>query len=570
MLQMYTHIKNTSVSFKQANVNIMAFSDTHGDLKTIAPLYQNFQDNKNDIFEKKDEKSTLNLMTIVGDWFMNPIQQGYLSDKNKTSGDYQSLFLKSFIENTKALIPRLKVLYTPGNHCLDGGDKFLIDHIKNLDMDTVITNADLNEASLIKDLTPKQRKKIHEYKIVEVEDDKNPEIKYKTLVLGILPVNIDFLVKENLKGLNLKGTKSCKEADLNKHDANETAEAISIITDKFKRENPNSAVVLMSHSGEPIAKAIAKKVGNIDLVLNAHDHLDKVSYIYNPNGPLTKIVSLSQNGQKIEAAKLHFDDNGYLSVKLHPYYTNFENPQDSNPIDKLYNNIFKKDLVPLFKVIDPLGRKSISVEDIRYANNDIANFCTDAIYSKIKETYPNTQAFIMPSTAFREDLPTSETSALNNIDMMNLFKGITGNLSEVMVGEIKGKILASFIYDNIIENLSSPTRNAINQCSGIRIDKAGIEKTVGNEKNINIKSTSRILKFIKIKNENDEFEEINPKKTYTIALPKKLFVKSNIDDFKTAGKTFTKTNTRVYDYFKGYINDSKEEIPLPIDKRILT
>lgn len=570
MLQMYPHTKNASISFKQANVNIMAFSDTHGDLKNIAPLYQNFRDNQNDIFEKKDEKSTLNLMTIVGDWFMNPMQKGYLSNKDKTSGDYQALFLKSFIANTKALIPRLKVLYTPGNHCLDGGDKVLLEHIKNTDMDTIISNADLKEASLLKDLTPKQRKKIKEYKILEVEDDKNPELKHKVLAIGILPINIDYLVKEDIKGLNLKGTKSCKEADLKEEDTNETAAAISKITDKFKKENPDSAILLMSHSGEPVAEALAKKVGNIDLILNAHDHLDKVSYIYNQHGPITKIVSLSENGQKLESIKLHFEDNGHLIIKTHPYYTDFNNYQDSNPIQKLHENIFKKDLIPLFKVIDPLGRKSISVGDVRYDNNDIANFCTDAIYSKIKETYPNTQAFIIPSTAFRESLPTSKTSKLNNIDIMNLFKGITGDLSNVMVGEIKGQILANFICDNIIENLSSPLRNAINQSSGIIIDKVGIQKTIEKEKSTYTNDTSKMLKFIKIKNENGEFEPINTQKNYTIALPKKLFIKSNNDDFKAAGKSFVDTETRVYDYFKNFINDSNGEVLLPIDKRILT
>lgn len=568
MLRMSPYPKSATISFKQANVNIMAFSDTHGDLKNISPLYQNFKDHKNDIFEKNNDKSTLNIMTIVGDWFMNPMQKGYLSNQNKTSGDYQALFLKSFIQNTKSLIPKLKVLYTPGNHCLDAGDKVLLNHIKTIDMDTIITNSNLKEADLIKNLSAKQREKIQEYKIVEVEDDKNPDLKHKVLFLGITPVNIDFLVKEDIKGLNFIGTKNCKEADLKEKDAKETAKAISIITKKFKKDNPKSAVILMNHSGEPIAKEIAKKVGNINLILNAHDHLDKVSFSYNNKGESTKIISLSQNAQKLESIKLHFDDNGNISIKTKPYYTDFETPLESNPIQKMYTNIFKEDLTPLLKITDPLERKTLSIEDIRYNNNDLANFCTDSIYSQIKKTYPDTQVFIIRSTTFREDLPTSKIRPINNLDTMALLNGITGDLSKVMVGDIKGKILASFIFENIFENLLSPTRNTMNQYSGVIIDKAGIERTL--DKIIDKNNPAEIFKFIKIRNKNDEFEEINPEKTYNIALPKKLFIKSYNYDFKDLEKTFTNTDKMVYDYFKDSITNGSKEILLPIDKRILT
>lgn len=562
MIKISMGYRNTPISFKQANVNIMAFSDTHGDLKNTAPLFQNFQDNKDDIFEKKEEKSTLNLMTIVGDWFMNPTQKGYLSDKNKTSGDYQTIFFKSFIENTKSLIPGLKVFYTPGNHCLDAGDRVFLNHIKNLDMQTIISNADLKQAESIKNLSPKQRKKIHEYKIIEVQDDKKPELKHKVMILGITPINIDFLVKENIKGLNLLGTKDCKEAYLKAKDVDETAEIISKITKDF-----NGAVVLMSHAGEPVAKAIAKKVGNIDLILNAHDHLDETIPVKTQNGFVTKIVSLSENANKIESIKLHFDDDGNLSIKNNPYYTDFESNLESNPINKMYTNMLKEDITPLVKVIDPKGRQSLNIKNVRYGNNDLANFCTDAILSKIKETHPEVQAFIIPSTSFRSDLPTSITRPIINLDLIDLFKGISGDLSKVLVGDINGKILYKFILENVLDNLSNPDRNTLIQMSGIIIDKKSIKETLEWQNN---KDLSSLTDFIKIKNEYGEFEPIDLEKPYSIALPKKLFVKSTIPEFKELMSTFTDQNNTVYDYFKSFVKDGPEEIKLNIDKRVLT
>lgn len=563
MIKIHTGLRSSSISFKQANVNIMAFSDTHGDLKSTAPLFQNFQDNKEDIFENKEEKSTLNLMTIVGDWFMNPTQKGYLSDKNKTSGDYQATFLKAFIDNTKSLIPGLKVFYTPGNHCLDGGDKVFLSHIKNLDMQTIISNSDLKQAESIKSLSPKQRKKIHEYKIVEVQDDKNSKLKHKVLILGITPINIDFLVKEDIKGLNLLGTKDCKEAYLKAKDADETAEIISKITKDF-----NGAVILMSHAGEPVAQAIAKKVGNIDLILNAHDHLDETIPVKTKSGFVTKIVSLSENANKIESIKLHFDDDGNISIKNDPpYYTDFESNLERNPINKMYKNMLKEDITPLAKVIDPKKRQSLNIKNVRYGNNDLANFCTDAILSKIKETHPEVQAFIIPSTSFRSDLPTSITRPIINLDLIDLFKGISGNLSKVLVGDIKGQMLSKFILENILDNLSNPDRNTLNQMSGIIIDKRSIKETLDWQNN---KDLSSFTDFIKIKNEKGEFEPIDLEKTYSIALPKKLFVKSTIPEFKELMSTFTDQNNTVYDYFKDFVKDGPEEIKLNIDKRVLT
>ena len=563
---MYPNLNHKYVSFKQANVNIMAFSDIHGELKNIPALYQNLCDNKNDIFQNKEDKSTLNVMALVGDWFMNPSNTGYLTSSNKTSGDFQELFLKTFIGGAKKLIPGLKTIYTPGNHCFDAGDKVFKKHIKNIEMDTIVSNVDFVNSDLTKGLTKKQKQRINECKVLQVQDDKNPKLKHKVLVVGLLPINIDFLVKEDIKGLKALGTNNKKDADLNDLDAEEASNILSDIVCKFKEENPTSAVLLMSHCGENVSTSVAKKVGNIDVILNAHDHLDKLSYVPCKNGTVTKIVSLSQNAHKLEAVKLHFDDNGSLSVKTKPYYTDFAKKLQNNPMQKMFTKVFEKDLLPLVKIQDPKGRDSLTIDDIRYSNNDLANFCTDAIFSQLKPKYPDLKAFILPSTAFRANIPTSQNRDVLNLDVVELFKGISGNLSNIMVGEMRGKDLATYIYSNVVENLASPSRNAINQYSGIMIDRTAISEA--QEEGINL-SSEDICSFIKIKNEEGEYENIDLDKNYAIALPKKIFVKTQEKYFKKYENVFFNTDKKVNEYFNDFLNNSSEDIVISSDKRIV-
>ncbi|MDD3237131.1 MAG: metallophosphoesterase [Candidatus Gastranaerophilales bacterium] len=559
-----------NISFKQADVNILALSDTHGDTKSTIPLYQNIKDSKDDVFIKKSAPSTLNLLAVVGDWFMNPTQKGFLTYPKMTTGQYQSVFLNAIIKKTKSFVPDLKVLYTPGNHCLDGGSKVLLENTKNIDMDTIISNSHIENAPDIKNLDKSSKNKISESKILEIPDDKDPKKIHKVLALGIIPINIDYLVKEDISGLGLFGTKNIKDADLKEKDARETCVALKEIVDKFKEKNPDGAVMLMSHAGEPVSKTIARNVQNIDLILNAHDHQDKLSYVKNDDGKITRIVSLSQNAQKIEGVNIHFDDDNNITVSSKPHYTDFKNIDPKNPIQALYNYLFKKDLSPIFSIKDPLGRSELSIDNVRYENNDLANFCTDAVYSEIKKEHPEVTVFGVGSTAFRKNLPTSTNRPIINMDNIDLMKGIAGELANVMVGSISGQILASYIYENVIDNLSSPSRNALNQFSGIVINKAAIQDLSQNNININSKNPKCAYQYIQIRNEFGEFEPIDPEKNYNVALPKKLFVKSTNKPFHDSIKNFENTNIPVDAYFRQFAENCAKEIDLNLDYRIIT
>ncbi len=560
---------NQNINFGQANVNIMALSDTHGNIRNVAPLYNNFEVHQDEIFKEKNSPSTMNLFAIVGDWFMNPTQRGFLTDRTKTTGDYQRIFLQEWINKAKAVIPGLNVLYTPGNHCLDGGDKAFLNNVKNVDMDIVMSNSEFQKSALYKDLPENMKERFSSFKILEVPDDKNPDLKHKVLVIGILPVNLSFLVKAETNGLNMVGVKNKKEFYLSDDDIKQTAETLDKIVEKFKKENPKSAVMLMNHSGEQVAFSIARQVKDIDLILNAHDHLDKLSFAPNKNGKTTRVVCLSQNAHKIEAVKMHFDDDGNLSVSSNPLYTDFKDIGRNNPFLDLYYKSFEQDLIPLMQINDPKGRKEISIDNIRYGNNDLANFCTDAILDSIRKKYPQVNIFAIGSTAFRENLPTNKQRAVLNIDLIDVFKGIAGDQSTIMVGELTGKELGSFIYENLEENFCNKTRNAINQYSGVIIDLKAIEKTINETGKLNINNPKQVYPFIKVRNESGNFETIDPKKKYQVALPKKLFMKSSLDEFRRKEKDFLNTQEMVCDYFNCFVTRHQGSVKLNLDNRML-
>ena len=84
-----TNFNYPQVGFKAAQVNIVAMSDNHGNVQNLPQLVGTIDKNKGDIFKKADEKSTLNMFAIAGDFFMNPHKKGYMTKPELSNGDIQ-------------------------------------------------------------------------------------------------------------------------------------------------------------------------------------------------------------------------------------------------------------------------------------------------------------------------------------------------------------------------------------------------------------------------------------------------------------------------------------------------
>ena len=152
---MLSSVQGYSPNFKAAQLNIVATSDNHGNLLTYPMLAQTVKNNKKDIFVKAEEPSTLNVLAIAGDWFMNPSKRGFITNENANNGKLQLQFLNQFIDfmNKQAgQDSNFETVFTMGNHDLDAGDTFMYKVMDSKKMKTLLTNADVENSPKLKSL----------------------------------------------------------------------------------------------------------------------------------------------------------------------------------------------------------------------------------------------------------------------------------------------------------------------------------------------------------------------------------------------------------------------------------
>lgn len=584
-----TRISN--VNFGESQINICTFSDLHGREKELVPMYANIEKSADKIFINKDKNSTLNVMTIIGDYFFNTDSKGYLSDKQKTAGEFQLVFLNKFIESVKKVVPGIKTYFTVGNHDLDGGDKLLFKLLKKADMQTVLTNVDFDNSNEIAILTDSERDKIlAKSKVLTVEDSKNPEKKNSVLLLGLSSLGLDYFfpkadgkagITDNFKVFDrfAHTEKSTKENELEK--------TYSVVIDeiaKFKENNPNSPVIIMSHTGDVVAKLIAKNVP-VDFILSGHDHIDLPDEDYMPvPDRRTKIISLAQDGKLFKSLQLHFSDEGQMdSVRVKTVLSTDAPAVENNPIKDTINETLQKDNIPTLKTI-PAGKK-LDKDNVRYGNSPLANTVTDMILEQIQEKDPDVLATGIASSAFRRGL----ADGSSNIDIINVLSGSIESQSVIKVGELTGHNLAEVILENVAKNRVKPDNLPLIQWSGIKIDKAGLIKIINSEINPDSKETlldkeetryklidnkfDEISKCIQIKNSSGEFEPIQLEKPYKIAMPNKFFVRSETVSVKKYGNKFDEPefgDMTLNDLFRENLEKNNYTVKVSDDVRVAT
>lgn len=536
--------KYDNINFKSSQVNILSTADNHGDLLSMPQMMKMIEVNKKDIFEKGLEKSTANIFAIAGDYFMNPDKKGFLTNPIYTNGDVQYNFLSKLLYTVKSAagFNNFEAVYTPGNHCYDGGDEWLYKKLSRSAMTTILSNVDKSESPLVKELLDNNKHIVTE-RIIEVPDSKNKNITNKVLILGVTIPSMDYYNPGLLKGTKFYDNSTKNDASLQKKDLPRTFYKIKRYVTKFKEENPDGAVVVMAHTGNKISKMLVDKIPDIDLILNGHDHKE-FEIMYGK----TLILSHGQNNKFVRNTALKFDNKGKLEeIRTRKIETDKYDPiarKDKKLQEFLSVNI-GKDLIPIVKFRNDAGAPEEMVLDdsIRYSNNIMANYVTSAIKRPLREIYPEIDAVGIPSSAFRNGLKSNERRhTLNNLDLLKMFDGISENLSQVKIGKIKGQELYDLILENVENNLKSRTRNVLIQWSDIQINRSEIKEIVKHGKEGNLYDT------IKIRNpKTRKFEKIKPDKEYTIALPDKYLKKESssikvpskiMHKFSDTGETF--------------------------------
>lgn len=522
---MLTAINMVNPSFKAAQVNIVATSDNHGNLLTYPLLAQTVKNNKKDIFVKAEDPSTLNVLAVAGDWFINPSKQGYITDPRANSGKLQSQFLNQFIKFMREEAgkdAKFETVFTLGNHDLDAGDKFAYRVMDTKNMKSLVTNADVENSPRLKKLMNKNPNVVKS-QVFSIPDDKDPNLEHKVLFIGATIPSMKFYNPGLLHDLKFYDDCNKKDANLKREDLLRTFDSIRQEVEAFKEENPKGAVVLLSHMGNPISKMVREEVPEIDVILNGHDHKNLVSMKENTN-----IDSLGKDNEIIKSLNLKFDDEGYLEKDINTYFTKTTSmvDLDRNPMQVFSRKILSEDLKPLVSLTDIAGN-NVSLpynEEIRYKNSYLANWLTSAVKRTVRDLTGDKNVIVgIQSSIIRGGLKNGS----NNLDLMKVFDGVSEDLSNVRVGDIQGNELVGLITENIQGNLKAPKRNTIIQWSDIQVNRTLISDIVEG------KSNKDFADAIKVRNEaTNEFEPIDLDKRYKIAIGEKFLVK---DDIKWPG-----------------------------------
>ncbi len=625
-------------NFKAARVNILATADNHGNILRLPRVLKTIENNASEFFPKADSPSTKNFFAIVGDWFINPSKKGFLTRPDLSNGDIQNLALLKTIDSVRMIVKGLvdkspnqngtrsslvETLFEMGNHCLDAGDKFILNVMKKNPMTSLVTNVDLDKSPSVAEAM-QSCDKIVKSAMYKIPDDKNPELFHTILFVGATIPTMDFYNPGLLNGLEFYDNSNQKDANLKESDIQGTINAIKNEVDAFKKENPKGVVVLMSHMGGRLSEIVRKNVPQINHILNGHDHKNVQS-----NSGKTSINSLGKDNEMIKALNLEFDDDGNLvRGTMTPFFTEttLADGLEEHPFQVFLNEFFEKDMKPLIsldelksegaiedskqkfpnkvnEILDRIGLeyaeeakiqlmknkffKSMIEEkataelkneekadtgmnslsygnEIRYKNSYLMNYLTSAIKRIIRNKLDSGVFTVgLQSSIVRGGL---EDKA-NNLAVMKIFDGVSEDLSNLRIGAVKGSELAGLITENILANLKAPTRNTIIHWSDVQVNRSLIKDIKDGKVSAEYSDAIRVRNPI-----TRAFEPIDLNEEYKMVIGEKYLIKDDIewpgkirDKFVSLGKTYD-------ELFRDYLESINYELhitPKTKEERII-
>lgn len=522
-----------------------------------------------------------------------------------------------------AKIPSLETLFVMGNHCLDAGDKFILSVMKKNPMTSVVTNANLEKSPALVEAM-KEDKDIVKSAVYSVPDDKNSELFHKILFVSATIPSMDFYNPGLLKGLEFYDNSNKKDTNLKEADIQGTIKSIKDEVDKFKEANPKGVVVLLSHMGGRLSEIVRENVPQINHILNGHDHKNLQA-----NVGKTSINSLGKDNEMIKALNLEFDDEGNLiKGSMTPYFTEttLADGLENHPFQLFLNDFFRDDMKPLVsldewktdraaddkeqnlskkvaEILDRMGLNSWNVQretlmqnkyfkeiienkameeivkseevdrgmtelsygnEIRYKNSYLMNYLTSAVKRAVRKNCdPDIFTVALQSSIVCGGLKDNA----NNLEVMKVFDGVSEDLSNLKMGEVKGFELVGLITENILSNLKAPTRNTIIHWSDVQVNRSLIKEIRDGNSDADYADAIRVRNKI-----TKAFEPIDLNENYKMVIGEKFLVKDDIawpgkirDRFKSLDKTYDQL-------FRDYIESVNYELhitPKTKEERIL-
>ncbi len=529
-----------NVSFKSANVNINVISDTHGHINDCDKFLGTFKDNQKNL-TTNGGRGNADLFAVCGDWFISGGSKGYHSDPQKPFGLFQLDVFNKMTDSLKSSVEGLQTIFIPGNHEYDGGSQLLSDTFEKLNNDTTIlnTNLDLKKSSVFKKSIDEG--KLVNSKVIEVEDDKEDGVFHKVLLLGVSPVNLEYYCK------NIAGTKFIDNINIPQkqvepeHYENTMQDCINRIND-FKSENPDGAVVFFSHTGVNFAENLIRRTKHVDFVFDGHEHKVGINYVDD-----VPVFALSKDFNYFGNLKLHFDDNGKLTLNYSQIPVKKSKSLPDKEMTDFYNNLIKDDLKPEYMIISNING-DLSDKDIRLGENALANFITDSILSEIKKIDDSVDIFALNASAMRNYLPSGKDHPINHMQVMNLLSGITEQEAEIVTTKVSGEQLMEILLDNYLLNRTAPERIPIIHYSGLTVDRTAFLKAHDSGSKY-----SELAECVK----TADGKTIDLNKTYNIANVIKYFNKMQNHDLKELGKKSKSLNVSVKQLFEKYFEENQ-------------
>lgn len=538
------------IPFKGATININAFSDTHGELSLANNALEEMRARKKSIF-LPEGKGHKNITAVSGDWFIDGSRKGYISNPTTPNGIFQLTVFNKFMTELRKLAPDNTTLFTPGNHEFDGGVKLLSEIFSKIDAEILMSNLNTQDSPAFEETI--QGNKLITEKVIEIDDDKNPDLKHKVLFLGISPVNL-VSYQKNLAGVSLIDNVNKSQALVTPDDYQKTFDLCKKKISEFKEANPKGLVILISHTGVNFADNLARE-SQVNLVFDGHEHKEDVRMV---NG--TPIVPLSQNFKRIVNAKLKIDDIGNLDSLRVKLFSPINNPVKGS-LSILYKELFKKDIEKKYSIrTNNPSVKSLETANIRTGNSHLANFVTDSILSEIRKKDSSVDFFALNSSAIRHPLTVSKEAGVSPFDILNVLGGLKEEDGQIMTTEVSGKELAMLVTDNISFNKIDQNRNPIIHYSGLIVDRTRILDAIQRGEN-----PEKFTRYITNANTG---KLINPRKKYKIANVEKYFNKSNNPDIKKMKNHSEFIGLSAQDAFKNHFESSDGKLYAKCELRI--
>ena len=533
---------NSAYNFRGATINLNAFSDVHGHIEKTDSAYQALVKNK----ALAGKKQGANFIINAGDWFVSKGNIDFKDKKEKSFTDYQLLMYNKFIETIRKKYPNTKTVFVPASHEFDGGEELFNKLLKETDSRFVSANLDFSVSPTV--TSEDSSDKLTNSTIDFVPDDKNPDVLYPILNIGVSPLNI-----KSYSGRMSRIYTSPNQIVNEKHYLM-TLQAVESIVEDFKSKYPNGIVVVTCHTRTDFAKNLAEN-SDIDIIFNSHEKpgSEKIGR--------TQIVNLSKDFDRISNVKITIDDDGKISdTEIKDLYPSKEHSRRPGAIGKYFNKLFGNEtkkthtLVCIDKSIN-----NLNTDGIKTGNNNLANFVTDILLYQIKKRDPDVDIFAINSSSIKDGFNLAKGQNTSNIDILNCLTGISSPQGEIYTTKISGVELAEFILTNLLNNLVDEEKNPIMQYAGIKINKTGMLKDYLSGKNFN-----DLCRHITLKKSG---RMVISEGSYKIANTLKHFQKAEDDGNGILFGRSKATGYRLHDLFREYF-EKHEPVIFNTEKRI--